>query len=425
MKTVILNEKDLRDAKARVIRFNEALSSRQALEQVLNGLPHEVIEQVSRQMKLERIELEEAVEAYENAKNTGDAKKLQERAGSDPGLTLIVARIAKGFSQKDLAWRLGVKEQQVQRSEADRYASISLKNYRRIAILLGVKLEATIHKVPEFRGLNEVIANVSKSDIAKILKHGRAHDWFDEQTTATDLQRMIAENRIQFGSPSLLRTGLNVVDHSEDFLLDAWRTRVTYSATKLIPSLSKKYDPFSVDWLPNLVPLSQADDGPKRARDFLREFGILLIAESQIPGLAIDGASFLIDETPVVGMTLRRDSIDNFWFTLMHEIGHIVLHYRSGLSSGFFDEIDADSIDEQEAEADRFASNMLIPNEQWRRSTARIAKSPEIITTFANKLGIHPAIVVGRIRKERRDYSIFSKELGTGTVRKQLLGQPK
>src|SRR3712207_7928856 len=52
------------------------------------------------------------------------------------------------------AWRLGLKEQQIQRYEADRYSQISLKNYERIASLLGVRLSADIQETPEFRGLD-------------------------------------------------------------------------------------------------------------------------------------------------------------------------------------------------------------------------------------------------------------------------------
>ena len=154
----------------------------------------------------------------------------------------------------------------------------------------------------------------------------------------------------------------------------------------------------------------------------LKLHGILLIAEPQIPGLAIDGAAFLEAGVPVIGMTVRKDTLDNFWYTLLHEVGHTILHYRSGLAAGFFDQIEDQSTDGQEAEADRFASNILIPEEMWNRSTARISKSPAVIERFARSLSIHPAIVFGRIRKERENYALFSQKIGRGTVRQQLIG---
>lgn len=393
------------------------------MESVVAGLPPEVVVQVAGMMRGERDRLAAAISAYEKAKDTGSAADLEMLAGRDPGLTLIVARIAKGYSQRDLAWRLGLKEQQIQRYEAERYGQISLKNYERIASLLGVRLSADIQERREFRGLDRVIEGVSKADIRKIIRHGREFGWFSEEMTEAELRRYIAENRIDFGSPHLLRTGLNVIDHSEDVLLHAWRARVSLRAREAFEGSTGVHDPLEIGWLPELVHLSRLDDGPKRAQHMLSERGIALIVEPQIPGLAIDGAAFLVDGRPVVGLTIRKDAIDNFWFTLLHEVGHVTLHYSTGLATGFYDQMEAESVDEQESEADSFASNILIPEEQWRRSTARIAKSERVIEKFADEIGIHPAIVFGRIRKERNNYALFSTKIGGNTVRKQLMGE--
>lgn len=420
---IVLNEIDARDARSRIARISDALQSERAMESVVAGLPPEVVVQVAGMMRGERDRLAAAISAYEKAKDTGSAADLEMLAGRDPGLTLIVARIAKGYSQRDLAWRLGLKEQQIQRYEAERYGQISLKNYERIASLLGVRLSADIQERREFRGLDRVIEGVSKADIRKIIRHGREFGWFSEEMTEAELRRYIAENRIDFGSPHLLRTGLNVIDHSEDVLLHAWRARVSLRAREAFEGSTGVHDPLEIGWLPELVHLSRLDDGPKRAQHMLSERGIALIVEPQIPGLAIDGAAFLVDGRPVVGLTIRKDAIDNFWFTLLHEVGHVTLHYSTGLATGFYDQMEAESVDEQESEADSFASNILIPEEQWRRSTARIAKSERVIEKFADEIGIHPAIVFGRIRKERNNYALFSTKIGGNTVRKQLMGE--
>jgi HTH-type transcriptional regulator/antitoxin HigA len=136
--------------------------------------------------------------------------------------------------------------------------------------------------------------------------------------------------------------------------------------------------------------------------------------------MSLDGASFLAGDIPVIGLTLLRDSLDNFWFTLLHEVAHIILHYRTGLSAGFFDDLTENDIDEFEVEANQFAGNLLIPEEAWARSPARISKTVEPIERFAEQLGISPAIVFGRIRMERNNYSIFSNQIGRGVVRKLL-----
>jgi HTH-type transcriptional regulator/antitoxin HigA len=153
-----------------------------------------------------------------------------------------------------------------------------------------------------------------------------------------------------------------------------------------------------------------------------RDKGIFIVIEPQLKGLKLDGAAFLSGGTPIVGLTLRNDRIDNFWHTLLHEVAHVYLHYLAGLAAGFFDEeLESEKTDDLEVEADQFASSTLIPPETWRLSPARISRSAGPIEGFANQLGIHPAIVFGRVRKERKDYSIFSDHVGFGLVRKQLL----
>ncbi|MDF2231577.1 XRE family transcriptional regulator [Albimonas sp. CAU 1670] len=421
---ITLNERDAREARARVARLSEALQSEHALAPVVAGLPPEVVSQVAGMMKAERERLVEMITAYEEAKETQRPTALKALVNHDLGLMLIVARIANGFSQKELAWRLGVKEQQVQRWEADRYGAISLKNYHRVAALLGVRPWADLPDKREFRGLDKVIDGVSKAEIKKILKHGRDAGWFGEDFSEAELRRYVAENRIDYGSPGLLRTGLNVVDHTEDILLHAWRARVSVRAREQFSSIAESHDPFELTWLPDLVRLSREAKGPLNASAMLAEKGVVLVVEPQIPGLRIDGAAFIVEGRPVIGLTLRTDTVDNFWFTLLHEMAHVTLHFSTGLATGFFDQTDREvSVDEQEEEANRFASNLLIPEERWRRSAARIAKSAKIIERFADELGIHPAIVFGRIRKERGDWTLFSDKIGRNTVKKLFVGE--
>jgi HTH-type transcriptional regulator/antitoxin HigA len=428
--SVILNEREARDARAAVGKLNQLLLSERALDTTIAGLPPEVVDGFRKAVKAEKQELESLVAAYESAK-AGNVDNLKRRAGNDPGRTLIVARIARGLTQKELARKLGLKEQQIQRYEADRYGSISLTNFRRIARFLGVDWEMNLSGW--FGGGWNVAHEVSAADVRKVMKHARANGWFGDEDSAVRadeesfnyLQRYVSDHILKYGSPSLLRTGLNVRDHSEDLLLLAWKARVTRRAEQIIDTRAVVYRPLDITWLLDLAKLSQHDDGPARARDLLLSKGIVLIAEPQIPGMKVDGAAFLLGGVPVIGLTLRKDTVDSFWFTLLHEVGHVVLHYRTGLSTGFFDDTDTTGVDEIEQEANSFASNVLIPEERWKRSPARIAKSPAVVEKFAKELGINPAIVFGRIQKERGNYAIFSNSIGRGAVRRHLIESSK
>jgi HTH-type transcriptional regulator/antitoxin HigA len=419
----ITNERQEREVSALVDQITHALSSEQVLKSIVEGLPFEVIDGVRRSLTSERQELIDSLRAYQNAQR-GDTDELEARAGNDIGALLITARVSKGWKQKELARRLFLPEQQVQRYEAERYRSISLAGLVRVARTLGVRLTADISNplqepwLPSFE--------MSSSELQKVLKHARVHGWLDkadqsDESGISQLRRALAEHVGEYGPPSLLRTGLSVEDLAQDWLLLAWKAQVTRVAQKFIQRNQIKYRPLDISWLKDLVRLSALDDGPVRAKALLAEHGIVVIAEPQISGMKVDGAAFLVDSMPVIGITLRIDTVDNFWFTLLHEIAHVILHYRTGLASGFFDSADNPGIDELEAEANEFAGNMLIPDDLWKRSPARIAKTPEPIERLAKQLGIAPAIVFGRVRMERRDYSLFSDKIGRHSVRKQLL----
>lgn len=407
------------------MELDRALSSEQVLRSIVEGLPREVIEGVRRSLDTERTEGKRLIEAYQRAK-AGDFGPLKTRAGNDLGAFLIAARIIRGMSQKDLARKLGLREQAIQRWEGERYRSISLLNYLKVAQTLGVRWQPELVTSdsswpPSYE--------VRREDLTKVLRHARDHGWLesnedsDENAIAT-LVRYVGDHVVRYGTPSLLRTGLNVRDHSQDWALLSWKAQVTRKAESIIAEAKPRFRLLNVSWLIDLVQLSQLPDGPSRARQLLLDNGIVLITEPQITGMSVDGAAFLVGDVPVIGMTLLRDSVDNFWFTLLHEVAHIFLHYRTGLSAGFFDDVSVPDVDEFESEANLFAQNLLIPDELWRVSPARIAKTAEPIDRLAKQLKISPAIIFGRIRMERDNYSIFSDKIGKGTVRKHLIAAP-
>jgi HTH-type transcriptional regulator/antitoxin HigA len=419
-KSIIANDRQAREISSAVEQISGALSSDQALKSIVQGLPREVIDGVRQSLLTEKYELVALLEAYSEAK-AGRPDQLRERIGNDPGGLLVVARVARGWSQKELARRLFIPEQQVQRYEAERYRSISLGNLIRVARTLGVKLTADLPDQSHEQWLPSF--EMTQAEAQKVLKHARAEGWLEkadqsDESGLSQLKRTVAEHVADHGTPSLLRTGLNVEDHSGDWLLLSWKAQVTRRAQAQIQRTKSKYRALNVNWVMELARLSVEEDGPKLAQKLLADHGIVLVVEPQISGMTVDGAAFLVDEIPVIGMTLRHDRIDNFWFTLMHELGHVILHYRTGLSAGFFDSTEDFAVDDFERQADEFASNILIPEELWIRSPARIAKSPEPLERLAAQLGIAPAIVFGRVRMERKNYTIFSNKLGAGKVRK-------
>ena len=145
-----------------------------------------------------------------------------------------------------------------------------------------------------------------------------------------------------------------------------------------------------------------------------------------LPRTHLDGAALrLASGRPVIGLTLRYDRIDNFWFCLLHELAHVGLHLDSDKDVAFVDDHTLRDIEDggqnpKEKEADEWAENALIPEAVWESSPVRAKPTAMGVISLAQSLQVHPAIIAGRIRHERRNYRLLSQFVGTGQVRRQF-----
>jgi HTH-type transcriptional regulator/antitoxin HigA len=99
----------------------------------------------------------------------------------------------------------------------------------------------------------------------------------------------------------------------------------------------------SASFLRDLAQLSWFEKGPLLAIEFLEKHGIAIIIEPSLKGTRIDGAALKdIDGQPIIGLSLRYDRLDNFWFTLLHEVAHIWKHVHN--EETFLDDLDASSM---------------------------------------------------------------------------------
>lgn len=203
-----------------------------------------------------------------------------------------------------------------------------------------------------------------------------------------------------------------------DYSLVAWATQVLILAKKQKIQKFEK-EKITEDVLKQLGKLSFLDKGPLMVKGFLNKYGIKFVLLKHLPGTKIDGACFLDeDNNPVIALTLRYDRLDYFWFTLMHEMAHVWKHLNEK-TNGIFDEIseseeDGDAL---EKEANKIARDTFISRTVLKSSNALIYQTDEAVKELASSLGIHYAIVAGRLRKELRDWTKFPDLIGQGQVR--------
>ena len=245
-------------------------------------------------------------------------------------------------------------------------------------------------------------------------------------STAEDAVRgFIADAGLQFGAASFRRTiSGEAQSPSTRYSLYAWLARVVQQARALKLKVARyDHNVLSASFLRELAQLSWLDRGPLLAVEFLNKHGIVVVIEEHLKGTQLDGAALRdTDGTPIVGLTLRYDRIDNFWFTLLHEVVHLWKHVDE--KEAFLDDLDASSEDRREAEANRLAREAFIPRLIWKRSPAYQSPSRETVLQLSHELRIHPAIIAGRLRRETGNYKLLGDFVGQNEVRTLFYPSP-
>ena len=209
--------------------------------------------------------------------------------------------------------------------------------------------------------------------------------------------------------------GLRMNENTDKYALLLWCIYVLGKARNIILTTTYKKGTITPHFLRELAKLSCFENGPLLAREKLANHGIALVVEKNLPKTYLDGAAFwTVDNTPVVGMTIRYDRIDNFWFCLLHELAHIGRHMPDGNGEVFIDDLDLRNLTKGQAskyehEADQWAKEALIPSSLWNKHPIKNQPSEKNVLSLAEKASIHPAIVAGRIRHEKKNYKLLTQ----------------
>lgn len=331
----------------------------------------------------------------------------------------IVFRMEEqGLLQKDLVPYIGSKSKVSEVLSGKRPLTIQM--IRELHAGLDIPLEVLL-QAPKERANELIEIDCQKFPIREMINRGWVTSQFNNvRAHAAELmQAFLAPLGGKLPNAALCRrTWRKLSDQdAEMYALIAWTARVMIRAKQ--ECCPNEYKPGIVtkDFLKEVARLSWFDKGPLLAQEFLAKNGIALIIEHHLPKTKLDGGAMLGEKGPVIGLTLRFDRIDNFWFTLVHELVHVGEHLKN-IDDAFMDnDIEKESDDDpKENEANRVAREAFIPRSIWSRSDAFRQRTPDSISRLAGELRIHPAIIAGRIRHETNNYQIFKEFVGYGEV---------
>lgn len=190
----------------------------------------------------------------------------------------------------------------------------------------------------------------------------------------------------------------------------AWLFRVRAMASQqVVPAYSRAK---LTEALEKLKALLLAPEEVRQVPRILAEAGVRLVFVEPLAGLKMDGACFWIDgDKPVIGMTLRFDRIDNFWFVLRHEIEHVLREDGRANDEAVIDtdvgEAKAD-LPECEVRANAAGADFCVATAELENFVARVQPyfSEERVLRFAQRINVHPGLVVGQLQRrlDRHDF---------------------
>ena len=355
----------------------------------------------------------------------------------DPIAAIEFRMEQQGLSQRDLIPYIGSRPKVSEVLSGKRSISMSMARalHKHLGISADVLLQetgTTFEDTETFEDLYEGLAferfplteMVNREWVKGDLKHYKPY-----KDHAEELVRILWGRA---GNPPVSMNALyrrnehrRVNPKTDRYALQAWCWQVLATANENPPFKPYREGAVDLNFLNNVAKLSPLENGPLKAKEFLAEHGIALVIEKHLPRTHLDGATlWSVDDRPVVGMTLRYDRIDNFWFTLLHELAHVGWH-QGTTKNEFVDDMSLRkpkrSADVNvETEADDWAERALIPNEIWESSRVRNSPRPMNVINLANELNVHPAVVAGRVRYERDNYRLLSQFVGNREVRKHF-----
>jgi HTH-type transcriptional regulator / antitoxin HigA len=340
-----------------------------------------------------------------------------------PGTVLLDEIIARNISQKDLAYELGV---------LPTLLNEILKGKRAItadfAILLEKSLGISADYWMRFQSQYEIdIAKLKEKNIRKIelietwniikkyvpvnqLKKSRHLTGSLEENiskvkeiykveTIDNLVNTVAEHR----TLSFYRKSDKLQINHTNIL--AWSKIAEYEANKMMVA---HFDASKFELLRNDLQtiFFENVEVKSKTKNLMREFGVKLIYLDKFDETPIDGFSFWSGNNPAIALSIRHKRIDNYAFTVLHELGHIQLHLQSDKDKYFVDIAGLRDKDLYELQADEFAQNSLISELQWKDLVNNYSPlNDEKLIEFGKRYKINPAILLGRACWEKNYYA--------------------
>jgi HTH-type transcriptional regulator/antitoxin HigA len=257
-----------------------------------------------------------------------------------------------------------------------------------------------------YREFQAFIADLSRKELV-------ARRWLKTADDDSPLETIFFDLPLS-KQPTLFRKSAKANEN----LLSIWQARAQAEAEYLFLAENRPtFAGLTKEQLRRLALLSVDPQVVRKLPSVLAELGIILVYVYALPGMSADGAVFhLSTGHPVIAMSLRFPRLDYFWFTLLHELAHLVLHNDQLQEPVFFD-VEGEETDLTEKAANRLAKASFVDRNSWRNCAPKYDPSERAVRAYATEQGVHPSIIAGLLTRESGNYARYSKIINEHDVR--------
>jgi HTH-type transcriptional regulator/antitoxin HigA len=342
-------------------------------------------------------------------------KELRPFVNIGPGHTIKKNLDALGWTQEDLASMMDISVKQLSHIINNK-ARITIETARLLAAVFGTSAEFWVNLDTRYRIHLEQDTNKETSaqrkarirtymPVNEITKKG----WFISESTADGYEKMYSD--IWDTSPddhSMYEQSPERYCARQNRENEDYTSRYTYTWSRIarIKAHSFSVPEYDISKLEvisrQLSGYTVQENGVTQVLRDLNAAGVKFLVLSHLSKTYLDGACFWDERNPVIVYTGRYDRVDNFWFTLAHEIAHVLLHLPGFKDKSFLDDLKADGNSAEEQEADSAAEEFL-KAEQIISSAKPFAGylSRSRLQTISDELGIGTAVIVGILQHHK------------------------
>lgn len=344
---------------------------------------------------------------------------------SPPGDTIQETLDAIGMTQAELSARMGRPKEKVNElikgnAPLTMDTAIKLERVLDIPVHFWIKRESayreTLARIEEREELQRDIAWLDLFPLkvlcqrSIISESGKTVQVLQEMLRFFRFAKVKQWNEYYMGTSSEVSFRISLKGTTNPGAIAVWLRLGEKSAEAFnLPPYDEKKFRASLSQIRNIAQ-QQPDSYLVDLQDVASSCGVALVYTPSLPNAKINGAARWLRQIPLIQLSDLYKTNDQFWFSFFHEACHILEH---GKKDVFLEKLDGTKNNAaKEHEANTFASNWLIPHTAYATWTSgKKFFNEQMIRQFAEKIGIHPGIVVGRLQHDKILKPAFCNDL--------------